>query len=77
MELYDVVTKLVGPTFPVGETTEDNQRFENLQALTALVDRLLTDIDMIATLNQKRQEYSMKRAGDFCGKFLDKIGIVE
>lgn len=75
MELYDVVTRLVGPVQPVGESHEDERRFENLQTLTALVDRLLTDIDEIATNNAKRAEYSMKRAGEFCGKFLDKIGI--
>ena len=75
MELYDVVTKLVGPTRPVGETHEDERRFENLKALTGLVDRLLTEIDEIATFNATREEFSMKRAGEFCGKFIDKIGI--
>lgn len=76
MEMYDVVMKLVGPTRPVGETYEDARRFENLAVLTRLVDRLMTEIHEIATENTKRQEYSMKRAGEFCGKFLDNIGIV-
>jgi hypothetical protein len=75
MELYAVVTKLVGPTSPIGSTREDNERFENLKAMTELADRLLTDIDRIATDNKGRTEYSMKRAGEFCDKFLDKIGI--
>lgn len=77
MELYDVVTKLVGPTRPVGETHEDERRFENLAALTVLVDRLLTEIGDIEADNAKLTEFSMKRAGEFCGKFLDRLGIHE
>lgn len=77
MELYDVVLKLVGPTQPIGETNEDNKRFENLLLLTNLIDRLLTDIDFIATNNAKRAEFSRKRAGEFCNKFMDQIGIKE
>lgn len=77
MELYDVVTKLVGPTRPVGETREDDLRFENLKTLTVLVDRLLTDIGDIEADNAKRVEFSMKRSGEFCTKFLDRLGIRE
>jgi hypothetical protein len=73
--LYNVVTKLVGPTRPIGSTGEDNERFENLKALTELVDKLLTDIDRIAAEDKNRDEFSMARAGQFCDKFLDKIGI--
>lgn len=75
MELYDVVTKLIGPTRPVGETYTDDMRFENLKALTVLVDRLLTEIADIESYNAKREEFSMKRAGEFCTKFLDRLGI--
>ena len=75
MELYGVVLKLVGPTFPIGETNEDEHRFQNLQELTKLVDLLLRDIDQIATLNVDRVEFSMKRSGQYCHEFMDKIGI--
>lgn len=75
MELYDVVTKLIGPVRPVGETHEDERRLENLKALTELTDQLLTDIDEIAADNKNRPEYSLTRAFNFCNKFLDKIGI--
>lgn len=70
MELYDVVTRLIGPVHPVGETHEDERRFENLKNLTELVDRLMTDINEIAADNAKRPEYSMRRAGEFCAKFI-------
>jgi hypothetical protein len=77
MELYDVVTKLVGPTNPVGETRADDERFENLKALTGLVDQLLVDIDRIACANNGRPEFSMTRAGKFCAEFLTQLGIHE
>ena len=77
MELYDVVKKLVGEIDPVGETNEDDRRFENLKTLTELVDKLLSDIDYVNTRNSKRYEYSLKRAGDFASKFLDNHGIKE
>ena len=77
MELYDVVMKLVGAVEPIGETREDDRRFENLKALTSLTDELLTAIDTIALNEKDRVEFSRKRAGAHCKKFLDKIGIKE
>lgn len=77
MDLYEVLKKLTGPVRPVGETNEDDRRFENLKALTDLVGQLLTDIDQIACRNKSRPEYSLKRAGEHCSKFLDEIGITE
>lgn len=75
MELYDVVIKLIGPIYPVGETREDDRRFENLKTMTALVDKLISDIDIVANANKSRHEASMKRAGVFADKFLDALGI--
>ncbi len=75
MELYDVVTKLVGPTRPLGETHEDDRRFDNLAALTELVEKLLADIIDIEATNAQRTEFSMKRAGEFCGRFIRRIGV--
>ena len=76
MEIYDVVTKLVGAIHPVGETTEDEKRFENLKVMTALVDNLIMDIDSIG-MEKSRQEFSRKRAGEFADAFLTQLGIVE
>jgi len=75
--IREIVKKLVGPIDPVGETNEDNRRFENLKTMTELVDLLLTDIDYVTLENAHRVEYSMKRAGEFASKFFDQIGIVE
>ena len=76
MEIYDVVTKLIGPVKPVGETNADNERFENLSNMCDLVDKLLTDIDDVG-MQQDRHEFSRKRAGEYASKFLTRIGIVE
>lgn len=74
MEIHDIVKKLIGNIDPVGETHIDEERFENLKATCELVDILLTDIDKVIP-NNKRAEFSMKRAGDYANDFFDKIGI--
>ena len=76
MNIYEVVTKVVGPINPVGETHTDNRRFDNLEVMCDLVDRLLTDIDGVAQ-NKHRCEYSMKKAGVYASDFYTQIGIEE
>jgi len=76
MELYNVVTKLIGPVDPAGETNTDNERFENLKVMTDLVNRLLTDIDTVAYNNKDKKEFSKKRAADYAINFYKQIGIV-
>ena len=76
MDIYEVVVKLTGPIDPIGETQTDAKRYENLKTMCDLVDKLLTDIDAVIP-NKNRVEFSMKRAGEYADKFLDKIGIEE
>ena len=77
MTNYDVVKKLIGEINPVGETYEDSVRYANLIAMTELVDKLIYDIDHVATVNKERIEFSRKQAGKFASKFLDDLGISE
>lgn len=77
MDIYDVVTKLIGPINPVGDTGVDEQRFENLKATTDLVNDLLRDIDAVAAANKDRYEASRKLAGRYASDFFDRIGIKE
>ena len=72
MEIYDVVHKLIGNTVPIGESNTDDLRFENLKALTLLVDKLIYDIEYISR-QKDRVEYSISRAGKFCDKFLEEV----
>ena len=73
MELYDIVMKLIGPVDPVGSSEIDRDRMENLKVLLALTDRLLTNIDSIASCNKDREEWSMKQAGQLCAKWQDTV----
>jgi hypothetical protein len=59
----DVVLKLIGKIKPAGEANEDEKRLANLEELMSLVEGLLFDIDEVAEF-AKRQEYSLKLAGD-------------
>ena len=67
--IYSVFRKLIGDTRPVGETNEDNKRYENLKVMCCVVEQLLCDIDDIACDYKDRQEYSIKRAGELADKW--------
>ena len=78
MDLHEIVKKLVGKINPVGETNADNERFENLKVLCALVDNLIMDIDDMSFQNKDAHEFSVKRASEYAEKFLrEKVGITE
>lgn len=76
LEILKAIRLLVGDIKPIGETNKDNQSFENLKKLCYIVDELVTDIDDVSYNNQDRQEFSMKRSGEFASNFLTKdLGI--
>ena len=72
MEIEDIVKKLVGEIDPVGETHIDNERLENLKAMTALVDGLLEDICYV-TRGKQSHEYSKQQAALHAKNFIDYI----
>ena len=74
MDIYDIVTKLVGPINPVGESYEDDRRLKNLEEMITLVDKLVFDIDRVS-VERERVEYSRKRAGVAAYRFLHDLGI--
>ena len=73
IQIYDVVKKLAGPIGPVGESHTDEQRFENLECLCALVDKLVFDIGHVAETNKDSHMYSVKKAGEYADKFLNEL----
>ena len=74
----DIVNKLIGKINPVGETNQDNERFENLKEMCELVNNLITEIDDVAYIYRDHKEYSIKRASEYASNFLTKtIGITE
>lgn len=76
LDIEDVVMKLIGPVMPIGETNEDQHRFDNLKNLCALVDRLIFTIDSVIP-NKERTEYSRRLAGEYADKFMTDLGIQE
>jgi len=78
MTYTQIVKKLIGKIKPVGETNEDDRRFENLKEMCELVNQLVTDIDLVAYTNKDRVEHSMNKAGKYADEFLTKkLGITE
>lgn len=72
MELHEIVMKLVGPVQPTGDHGTDETRLTNMRALTALVDRLLFEINAAAS-SADRYEASMKAIGSHARAFLEDV----
>lgn len=76
MDIYEIVTKLVGRINPVGEANIDNERFENLKVMCELVEKLVVDIDTVGYSNKNAYEFSKKRAAEYSKKFItERLGI--
>ena len=76
LSLYDIVKKLIGPINPVADSSVDRIRLENLRATTALVEKLIFDIDAVACMIN-RHEASVKSAANHASEFLSSLGIEE
>ena len=70
--ISDVVTKLAGEIYPVGETNRDEKRLENLEQVCTMVEKFLFEIAEVAELAD-RPEHSIQQAGKQAAKFLDCI----
>ncbi len=74
--VIEIVENLVGKIAPVGETNEDEVRFENLKAMCDLANNLISKIDDVVYKNKDSHEFSVKRAVEYAERFLtEKIGI--
>lgn len=72
MNLHEVVTELIGPIQPVGETNADAQRFENLKVAIDLVERLLFDIDCVSW-KAGAPESSIQKSAQAAYKFMQAV----
>ena len=72
MNLHEVVTKLIGPIQPVGETNADAQRFENLEVAIDLVERLLFNIACVAR-KAGAPEASIQKSAKAAQTFLEAM----
>lgn len=78
MELIDIVNKLVGRIEPIGDTSVDEERFENLKAYCDLINEMVRRVDDIAYNNINSSLASVKKANDYIDNFLtNTLGIEE
>lgn len=75
MELKDIVKKLVGNINPVGDSSRDPERLENLKEMCELVQSLVSDIEYIAFSYPSAHEHSIKTARDYAFNFLYDLGM--
>lgn len=72
--ITEVTRKLIGPTMPVGETTSDILRLENLKKLIAVVDALLVDLDDVAQMREDPR-HSVMEAAHTAYDAMSRMGI--
>ena len=70
-QLADMVMGLIGEVEPVGETREDDKRFDNLLLLQDTVDILLDEIYYCCGYSDN-VEYSMKRSAETAIAWMEK-----
>ena len=78
--LIEVVDKLTGICYPYGDTSIDEERYENLRLKIALVAHLIDEIQEAGTL-YNRSEFSIQhianRANDFLTNIRDTLLDIE
>lgn len=72
IDYYKVITKMLGPIKPIGETNTDEKRNIVLSEVFGLVDSLIDDIADVAQYKD-RSEYSMGRAGQRAADYLRNL----
>lgn len=75
-EITQVVKALTGDVYPVGESTEDQIRFDNLETLIEVIQYLVSDIETAAE-DRSRKEASMKKIGERAYKFLNELTALD
>lgn len=72
MTTYEIVYKIIGPIYPLGDSGQDEVRHGNLEEMCDLVEKLLFDINQIAQFKES-SERSVKKAGEKADKFLKGV----
>ena len=69
MEIEEILERLFGKIKPVGETNEDNKRYENIENYKKALNFIFSSLEK-ASLYADRKEYSMQKIGKECKEFL-------
>lgn len=73
MTLEEIVRKLVGPICAVGDSYQDEERFENLSKMIELLDCLVADVQWVARTDAKRPESSIAKIGKLAADFIEEL----
>lgn len=68
----ELTDKIIGKIKPVGDTSEDNIRYENLEELIGVVGCYISEIHDIS-MRKDAVEYSIKHAGMRAFNFIDML----
>lgn len=69
MSIEEILEKLLGNIEPVGETNEDDKRYENIENYKKALNFVFSRLEK-ASLYADRKEYSMQKIGKECNEFL-------
>jgi hypothetical protein len=76
MTVLDVLRLLVGPIRPTCDQAIDDQRFENLKQMMAVVDSLLEEISSVADMKDAHA-WSIERAAKAADEYIKSVGWSE
>jgi hypothetical protein len=68
MNVYEIVTELIGPIDPVAAEHIDDKRLENLKHLCDVIEMLLYDVRKVRD-QIDRHEHSVKKAAEYADTF--------
>lgn len=72
MELEEIVTKLIGPISPLGDTNQDAIRLRNLTVTCDLAENMISKIRDVAEYAGSK-EHSINKIGSYAKDFLNRI----
>ena len=71
MNTTEVIMKIIGKVNPIGETNEDERRYDNLIELLEITNHLIGIIDRVA-INKDSKMHSKYKLGKRAYEFMDK-----
>jgi len=75
MKVYstlEIVDQFIGAVHPVGDSSEDDRRYDNLEELISLTDRLITKIEQVAEM-RNYNEASVKRSAELAHNYRNRL----
>lgn len=73
LTIFEIVKKLIGNTYAIGETNYDEKANKNIEVLGELTNKLVNELILIRSDNLDRYEYSRKVNGKIANKYLINI----